>query len=272
LNGDGAPGVVVRGVGDIASAVAHRLHLDGHAVVMVDDPQPTTTRRGMAFADAVFDGRAELDGVVASRADDLDGVKKALTAHDVIPVYILPWGPLLHELKPRVLVDARVRKRSDAEVQRGYADMTVGLGPGFVVGRHCDIVIETSWDGLGTVMTDGSALPLTGEPREIGGHARDRYVYAPFDGVFRTKRSIGDVVRQGEVVAQIGSMSLAAPIPGALRGLTRDGVPVTVRAKVIEVDPRGARAEVRGITERPRRIAEGVARALADYDARRGTR
>jgi hypothetical protein len=35
------------------------------------------------------------------------------------------------------------------------------------------------------------------EPREIGGHGRDRYVYAPLDGVFHTKARIGDAVRQG---------------------------------------------------------------------------
>ena len=52
--------VLVRGVGDIGSAVAHRLFGAGYGVVIHDDPQPTTTRRGMAFADAVFDGRASL--------------------------------------------------------------------------------------------------------------------------------------------------------------------------------------------------------------------
>jgi hypothetical protein len=35
-----------------------------------------------------------------------------------------------------------------------------------------------------------------------------------------------------------------------------------MHTKVIEVDPRGLGAEVRGIGERPRRIAEGVAMAI----------
>jgi xanthine dehydrogenase accessory factor len=60
----------------------------------------------------------------------------------------------------------------------------------------------------------------------------------------------------------VESTSLFAPLAGVLRGLTRDGVPVTVHTKVIEVDPRGASAEVRGIGDRPRRIAEGVVAAL----------
>jgi xanthine dehydrogenase accessory factor len=57
-------------------------------------------------------------------------------------------------------------------------------------------------------------------------------------------------------------MALTAPLDGLLRGLTRDGVPVSVRTKVIEVDPRNREAEVRGIGERPRRIADGVLLAL----------
>jgi hypothetical protein len=43
-----------------------------------------------------------------------------------------------------------------------------------------------------------------------------------------------------------------------IRGLTRDGVPVTMRTKIVEIDPRGASAEVWGIGERARRIAEAL--------------
>jgi xanthine dehydrogenase accessory factor len=60
----------------------------------------------------------------------------------------------------------------------------------------------------------------------------------------------------------MGSMALTAPLEGLLRGLTHDGVPVSVRTKVIEVDPRSREAEVRGIAERPRRIADGVLSAI----------
>jgi len=52
--------VLVHGVGDIGSAVAHRLFLAGHVVVVHDSEQSTTTRRGMAFTDAIFDGRTML--------------------------------------------------------------------------------------------------------------------------------------------------------------------------------------------------------------------
>ena len=260
--------VVVRGAGDIGSAVAHRLFRDACAVVIHEEPKPTTTRRGMAFADAVFDGRTSLDGIDAVRAREIAGVRRVLAAREAIPVYVRPLGPLLKEFAPAVLVDARMRKHGAPQVQRGLAELTIGLGPDLVVGRHADRVVETSWDGLGRVLTKGASLRLKGEPREIEGHARDRYVYAPFDGVFRTKARIGEEVREGQEVAEIGSTVLTAPLDGVLRGLTRDGVPVTTRTKVIEVDPRGGGAQVRGIGERPRRIADGVVAAIRDWDRR----
>jgi xanthine dehydrogenase accessory factor len=254
--------VLVRGVGDIGSAVAHRLFREGFTVLLHDTPTPSTTRRGMAFADAIFDGHATLEGVHAVRANDLLRVLEALTPRRGIPVYVRDIGPLLAEMRPPVLVDARIQKHAQPEVQRGLAPLTIALGPDLIAGRHADVVIETSWDGLGAVITEGATRPLAGEPREIAGHARDRYVYAPFDGVFRTKARIGDPVRKGQEIADIGWMALAAPLDGVLRGLTRDGVPVTAGTKVIEVDPRSREAEVRGIAERPRRIADGVLSAV----------
>ena len=87
--------VLVRGVGDIGSAVAHGLFREGYAVVMHDSAQPTTSRRGMAFTDAVFDGHAVLEGVRAVHADDVDRTRLILSSHDEIPVYVQPVGPLL---------------------------------------------------------------------------------------------------------------------------------------------------------------------------------
>jgi xanthine dehydrogenase accessory factor len=68
--------------------------------------------------------------------------------------------------------------------------------------------------------------------------------------------------RSAVTPAEIDSVPLTAPLDGLVRGLTHDGVPVRMRTKVIEVDPRHRAAEVRGIAQRPRRIAEGVLAAI----------
>ncbi len=266
----GAPAtvVVVRGIGDVGSAVAHHLFREGYAVVLHDDPAPATTRRGMAFADAMFDGSAELDGVRAVRALGLDRLRKMLRDGGAIAVCPGDLDSLLAEAHVPILVDARMRKHAAPEVQRGLAEFTIALGPGLVAGRHADVVVDTSWDRLGGVITTGATLPLAGEPRDIAGHGRNRYLYAPVAGVFRTKAGIGDAVRQGDVIAEIDTTTLAVPLDGVLRGLTHDGVPVAIRTKVVEVDPRGRAGEVHGIGERPRKIADGVLTAISLWRSR----
>jgi xanthine dehydrogenase accessory factor len=260
--------VIVRGIGDIGSAVGHLLFREGYGVVIHDDPRPATTRRGMAFADAAFDGQGELDGVRAVRTDGVGEIARALERSYVVPVHLGSLGMLLAGLGHQVLIDARVRKRAAPEVQVGLAELTIAMGPALVAGLHAHVVVETSWDALGAVITDGTSLPLAGEPRAIAGHARDRYVYAPVDGVLHTKAGIGDAVRRGEEVARVSDAALLAPLDGILRGLTHDDVPVVAGTKVIEVDPRGRVDEVRGIGERPRRIAEGVLSAMRAWERR----
>jgi xanthine dehydrogenase accessory factor len=254
--------VLVRGVGDIGSAVAHRLFLAGHDVVIHDALQPTTTRRGMAFADAVFDGRTTLDGVEAIRVDELAAVPAVLAQKTAVAVVVGDFTALLWRIGPDVLIDARMRKRDCPQTQRGQAPLTIGLGPNFVAGETTDLVVETSWEQLGRVVRRGPALPLRGEPRAIAGRARDRYVYAPVAGTLRTSHAIGQQVATNEVIAHINDTSVTAPLSGVLRGLTHDGVSVAAGTKVIEIDPRGDPALVRGIGERPARIAGGVLQAI----------
>ena len=154
--------MLVRGVGDIGSAVAHRLFVAGHVVAVHDDERPTTTRRGMAFADAIFDGGTTLDGVEAIPVDELDAVSAILARHTVVPIVVGDFNVVLGLIAPDVLIDARMRKRDSPETQRGLSPLTVGLGPNFVAGETTDVVVETSWEQLGRVVTRGNRLAVAG--------------------------------------------------------------------------------------------------------------
>lgn len=265
--------VLVRGVGDVGSAVAVLLFRAGYPVVVHDDLSPTTSRRGMAFTDAVFDGTAMLDGVAACRVDCPAALHDAMTAGEAVPVTIAPFEAVLKAVTWSALVDARMRKRVVPEPQRGLAPLTIGLGPNFVAGQAVDLAIETGWgERLGEIITSGPTLPLAGEPRSLGGIGRARFIYAPVAGCFETIARIGEQVREGVTVATIGDVELAAPLSGVVRGLTRSGVLVPMAAKVIEIDPRGDPSSAFGLGERPRRIAEGVQRALTETQANPLTR
>jgi len=257
------PVVLVRGSGDVGSAVAVVLHRAGYGVAIHEIAAPFAPRRGMAFVDAVFDGSCELDGVTARRIDDLDELGAALDAGAEIAVTTAAIGDVLGALAPAVLVDARMRKRARPESQLDLAPLTIGLGPNVVAGETTHLAIETQWgDALGTVLRAGATRALGGEPRSFEGHARDRFVYAPRAGVLRTDARIAQRVAAGEVVATIDEAELRAPLDGILRGLTHDGVPVEQGTKVVEVDPRGDVSKVTGLGPRPLRIGEGVLAAI----------
>ena len=255
--------VVVRGSGDVGSAVALCLFRRGHRVALHDEPRPPHARRGMAFTDAYFDGRCELEGILAKRARDLEGLALMLECGRAVPVTDADFPDVVACVRPEVLVDARIHKHRLPEPLRGAATCTIGLGPNFEAGGNADVVVETAWgDDLGRVIRDGRARELEGDPRPIAGHSRDRYVYSTVDGVFETGLAIGAVVDASEPVARIGDVVIRAPLSGILRGLTHHGANVTTGTKVLEVDPRGCRGAAFGIGERPARIAAGVLQAI----------
>ncbi len=266
------PIILVRGSSDIGSAVALALFRAGYFVFIHDSEKPAVTRRKMALCDAFFDGSAVLDGVSARLFDDISELAWRLQAHDLIPATAKDFDTVLSRLRPDVLIDARMRKHEYPEVQIALAPFTVGLGPNFTAGKTVHAAVETGWnDALGHVIWQGATRPLEGEPQTIGGHARERYVYAPAAGIFRTPFKIGDRVSEGEEIARVGSIPLRARISGILRGLTHDGVTVAYKTKVIEVDPRGDEANIIGIGERPGRIAEGALQAVRAWESGRNS-
>jgi xanthine dehydrogenase accessory factor len=261
--------VLVKGVGDVGSAVAHVLFHAGLRPVIVDVPTPSVTRRRMSFADALFEGVAVLEGVRAVRVDDSAALLDELARGQGVPVAAFAYEAVHSVLRPAVVVDARMRKQAVPEIQIDEAPLTIGLGPGFRAGQTVHAAVETNWgESLGEVLWSGEPEAYTGQPREIFGFARERYLYAPHAGTFHTTREIGTVVGAGETVAWVDTTPLQAQIGGVIRGVTRDGVQVGQGAKVVDIDPRRTDELLEGIGERPRRIAEGVLAAIQTWRAR----
>ena len=89
------------------------------------------------------------------------------------------------------------------------------------------------------------------------------------EGIFQDVRKIGDLVEAGEIIAQIltsegKSFPVTTQIGGILRGLLRDGYPVTLGFRVADVDPR--REELENcflISDKARCIAGSVLELIA---------
>jgi xanthine dehydrogenase accessory factor len=265
--------VLVRGTGDVASAVALKLFRGGYQVVLHDRPKPSHTRRGTALADALFEGRVEREGIYAKYASSLESLRHMLRCQRGLPVADGDFDELLRAVKPQVIVDARLRKHEKAELQRGRAPLTIGLGPNFVAGETTDLVVETAYgDSLGTVIHSGPAERLVGEPKTLGGHGRERFVYAPVSGTFRTSLEIGAQVVAGQSVGTIDEMPVQAPLTGRLRGLPHDGAGIEEGNKIVEVDASETAEAIRMLGERPSKIAEGVLTAIRETAVQPGER
>lgn len=256
---------VVRGCGDIGSAVAHALFSKGHAVVIHDLKDPCFARRGMSFTDAMYEGSAQLEGVEGRWTGDIFSVRHMLEQVNAVPLVSLSFSKVIEYLRPCILIDARMNKRSIPDRQLGLAPLSIGLGPNFIAGETTDIVVETAWEGLGTIITEGSSQPLCGEPRPINGYGRERYVYAPAEGRFETDYEIGTKVSIGQPIACIDNHIVKAPLDGCLRGLTHPGASVRLGTKVVEIDPRGDATRSFGIAERPQKLADSVLGIIRQY-------
>ncbi len=216
----------------------------------------------MAFTDALFEGKAVLEGLLAKSTRGLEELPVMMACHRAVPMTTADFASAIATVRPQVVVDARMQKRSEPGDGRGVAAMLIGLGPNFRAGENVDIAIETAWgEDLGTVVRDGMTLPLAGDARPLAGHGRERFVYSQYAGTFETGLSIGQRVQEGEFIGRVGAHEFVAPIPGWLRGLSHHGALVSIGSKIVEID--AASGEVpRGLGERPRRIAAGVLEAL----------
>src|SRR3990172_4454285 len=98
--------VLIRGAGEMASGVAHRLHRSHFKVCMLEIPHPLAVRREVSFCEAVYEGEKEVDGVRAkliSRPEEISSLWK----EGKVPVLIDPDGKKTRNaIKPDVLVDA----------------------------------------------------------------------------------------------------------------------------------------------------------------------
>ena len=156
------------------------------------------------------------------------------------------------------------------------APFVIALGPGFTAGVDCDVVIETMrGHTLARPITEGSALPNTGTPGLIAGHSADRVIHSPAAGVLRAVSRIGDEVEKDQVIARIetdsqGSVPVKATFTGLLRGLIRDGYPVSEGFKIADIDPRREQYEnCFTISDKARALGGAVVMELVGYAARK---
>ena len=248
----------IKGAGDLASAVAWRLHWSGfQRIYMMETEQPLAVRRRVCFCEAVHEGAALVEGLEALRVDRPEEILSVWDKQK-IAVLIDPDWTSSEKMKPQVIVDAILAKKNLGTTRR-EAPLVIGLGPGFSAPEEVHLVIETNrGHNLGRIIIDGQAEKDTGIPGLVGGYTTERVLRAPADGRFEALSSIGDLVKKGDILGSINGERVRAGIDGALRGLIRSGTRVKRGLKIGDIDPRGRPEYCDTISDKGRAVAGAV--------------
>lgn len=255
------PYVLMRGGGDLGSGVVLRLVRCGIPVVVAELAQPLSVRRLVSFSEAVYTGQILIEDIPGQLCDPEDDILSVARA-GLVPVLVDPDGLFPYRIAPLIRVDARMRKAPPEPLTDRYP-LEIGLGPGFTAGADCDAVIETNrGPNLGRVFWQGGVEADTGVPEQVYQFRSERVLRAPCGGVLQVFHTIGEHVDKGEVIARIAGIDLVAPFDGVLRGMLRDGMPVTAGVKLGDLDPRDNPAICSRVSEKSLAIGGGVLEAI----------
>lgn len=249
--------VLVRGGGDLGTGVIVRLVRSGFPVFVTELERPLAVRRRVAVAAAVTEGSITIEGVRAVRVQDGAEARAAASRGD-IPVLVSEG---LADVGARIVVDARLAKRN-IDTRLHDAEYVIALGPGFIAGVDCHVVIETArGHQLGRIIEHGSALADTGVPDSVDGRGAERVLRSPAAGSMVWTVEIGDRVRTGQAIGSIGGTTVHAPFDGIVRGLIDPSTPVQQGLKVGDIDPR-LDTSVNQVSDKAFAVGGGVLEAV----------
>lgn len=259
------PIVLIRSGGDIASGAIYRLWRAGYRVVVNEIAIPTMIRREVSYGNAVHRGEMILERL-RSRHVTVSEVPSLLETREAIPVVTEPYETVLASLQPTIVVDAILAKRNIGTTKSDAA-LVIGCGPGFEAGKDVHVVVETMrGHTLGRCIYEGSALPNTGIPGNVGGYTHERVMHAPEEGLFVAKCHIGDSLEAGAIIGYVGDTPVRAKITGILRGVLASGILVPKGCKLADIDARCEERHCITISDKALAVGGGVVEAITAWE------
>lgn len=253
--------ILIRGAGEVASAIAHKLAASNFKVCLTDVAKPLAVSRGVCFCEVMYEGEKTIEGVTAKLISSPDEIEKTWQ-EDKIAVLIDPQASIKEDLEPDIIIDAIMAKKN-LGTKITDAPLVIGLGSGFNAGRDAHMIVETNnSENLGKVIYEGEAEPDNGIPMEIDGLTEERVLRNPESGLFKQVKAMGDMAKAGDIIGMVSGSPVKAEIDGVVRALIRDNTEVAAMIKLGEIDPRSEEWMCYAIRPRMRTIAGGVLEAM----------
>ena len=121
------PLIVIRGAGDMGTGVALELwHAGLHRLVLLECARPRAIRRLVVFSEAVFEGKARVEGLEARLCPDAAACRALWQTGEALPLLVDEDGASLRELCPQVFVDATMIKKARG-LSPNMADLVIAL-------------------------------------------------------------------------------------------------------------------------------------------------
>ncbi len=191
--------VLVRGVGEVGSAVAYWLFTAGCAVALHDEAPQRVLRRGRTFADAATEGFARLEGISARHLRDPAKLEERLRRAPAIPVLCVDIDAALAAADWQAVVDARPH---DPGLPEGNCVLMAPTGGLFRTPLS-----------IGQRVSRGKALGAVG----------NTLLWAPQDGVLIGVLRDGTPVERDTPVVEVGPRDASAfGIPPAPRRIAEE--------------------------------------------------
>lgn len=262
--------VIVRGGGDLATGVIHRLWSAGFTPLVLECAQPAAIRRQVALCEAVYSGKITVENMTGVRINTLSEAV-SVWQQGQVPILVDEAAACVKTLSPDVVVDAIIAKKN-LGTNMAMAPLTIALGPGFAAGKDVHAVVETKrGHNLGRIIKKGSAAPNSGVPGIIAGFGKERVLHAEAEGRLHIVQDIGSIVEKGQLIAEITDAAgkvtpVAATLSGIIRGMIREGFYVTKGFKIADIDPRREElANCFTISDKARCIAGSVLELVCQY-------
>jgi xanthine dehydrogenase accessory factor len=254
--------VLVRGGGEVGTAIAHRLYRSHFRVCITEIASPLTVSRGNSFSEAVYDTSKTVEGAHAERTlPHLENIYR-VWRNGNIPIVVDPDISVRPLIKPDVLINAMMLNR-ETRTRIEDAPLVIGIGPGFTIGSSAHLIVESnSGNNLGKVLIEGATEAGAQKPAGTENKNGEQVIWAEDAGVFTTEKNIGDAVLAGDLIGKINDLPITAPISGILRGLLRNETKVLSNARLIEIDPKNDKSICFTIRDQMRAIAGGALEAI----------
>ena len=203
-----SPLILVLGVGEFGSAVAHRLLKARFRVLMTEDRHQLELRRYTSFSRVFDKGTCEVEGVPARQVVVTDALGQI--DRGGIPILSVDARSAVDVLNPEILVEARDERRLSLESESreklrvGDVSLIIAATPRFKIGEDCDmaVVIHRGHD-LGRAVTNATdkTADLARELEAAAGPGPVFEAASASGGLFKPLKRIGDQVSAGEELA-----------------------------------------------------------------------